>query len=286
MNLGKLIIVGCIKNSEPYMSLINVNLKQIETLFSEVSYIFIENDSVDNTKKILNQWKSEKKNFEYFSLDGLDSYEKSRTIRLEITRNAYIHKIKSQAKYHNYDYMMVVDMDDVFTLPIDLIEFENAVKFLSEKESHAAVFANQEKNYYDLWALRHPSYCSKDFWHSVLQNAISGMSDMDAFNLEFDKIPKFFPKNDPPILVSSAFGGLGIYKLNYVLANQLSYLGHDYFYFGDNSLNFTKLQTCEHVNFNRGIRVQGGELFIYTTLINVCEEIKTNPSAYRGIIIK
>ena len=215
----------------------------------------------------------------------MDSYEKSRTIRLEITRNAYIHKIKSQAKYHNYDYMMVVDMDDVFTLPIDLIEFENAVKFLSDKESHSAVFANQEKNYYDLWALRHPSYCSKDFWHSVLQNAISGMSDEDAFKLEFDRIPKFFPKNIPPIAVSSAFGGLGIYKLNYVLENQLSYLGHQYFYFGDTSINFTKLQTCEHVNFNRGISLRGGELFIYPSLINVQGEVNFNPSAFRNIII-
>ena len=286
MNLGKLIIVGCIKNSEPYMASINENLKRIETLFDEVSYIFIENDSSDNTKLILSQWKRDKKNFDYFSLDGLENYEKSRTIRLEITRNGYIHKIKTQTKYHNYDYMMVVDLDDVFTQPLDLIEFENAVKFLNDRKSHAGVFANQENNYYDLWALRHPEYCPNDFWHSVLKNAISGMSDEESFNLEFHKIPIKFPKNINPIEVNSAVGGLGIYKLDYVLNNTMPYLGHEYLFFGENSLNFTKLQTCEHVNFNRGIELQGGKLFIYSSLINVSEEIKTNPSAYRGIIIK
>ena len=285
-HLGSAVFVGCIKNSEQYLPQIFENLERLNLIFEKTGYIFIENDSIDDTKHMLNKWGANRDNFHVHSLDGLDNYEKSRTIRLEITRNAYINLLKKNVNLCKFDFMIVLDMDDIAIYPIDLNEFKQSLLFLKADESRAGVFANQENNYYDLWALRDRNKYPKDFWHAVLINILEGMSEDESFKIEFEKIPHFFNKTAGPIEIDSAFGGLGIYKIQYVLNNKFSYVGHSYLFLPSEKLSFTKLQTCEHVTFNFGILEQGGKLYIYPSLINSNQNSSINRSAYKSLIIR
>ena len=112
MKSGKAVIVGCLKNSAVYLPMVFKNLEKIAGLFDEVSFIFIENDSVDDTKKIIKSWGAKQSDFKIYSLDGLDQYETHRTVRLEIARNAYLSVIQQKEKYHDSQYVIVLDMDD------------------------------------------------------------------------------------------------------------------------------------------------------------------------------
>lgn len=286
MKLGSAVIVGCMKNSAEFLPLVLKNLEKISECFSEVKYIFIENDSIDDTKKLISNWGEKQTKFKIFSLDGLDNYEKNRTIRLEIARNAYINVIQNDKFLHSYDYMIVMDMDDRGAYQISADSLYSSVEFLKADESRAAVFANQSVKYYDLWALRHPQLCPFDFWHEVLSQALESSTDEEAFERIYEKVPKCIPVDAPPIEVSSAFGGFGIYKLKFVLNNKFRYVGHEFKYFISKEIGFTKLQTCEHVSFHQGISAQGGKMFILPFLVNSDQDAIFNPSAFRTIVIK
>lgn len=282
----KCVVVGCVKNSSVFLPSVFKNLEAIANLFSEVSFIFIENDSSDATKSLLSAWGQSQKNFKIFSLDGLDEYEKNRTLRLEIARNAYISAIQQDESLHFFEYMLVMDMDDRGAYPLSKDSLTSALKFLNEKPEHAAVFANQPLKYYDLWALRHPQLCPFDFWHEVLSKALHVSSDQEAFDQVYNKVLKCIPVDMEPIQVESAFGGLGIYKMRFVLNNKSRYIGHEYKYFVGESMAFSKLQTCEHVSFHQGISAQGGQMFILPYLVNSDQDTGFNASAFRTIVIQ
>jgi hypothetical protein len=285
MKFGSAVIVGCLKNSAEFLPKVFQNLENIAACFSEVAFIFIENDSKDLTKESISAWGAKQAQFKLFSLDGLDNYEKNRTVRLEIARNAYINAIKQDKSLHSFEYMIVMDMDDRGAHPIGMEALSSALNFLKQQDSRAAVFANQSIKYYDLWALRHPQLCPFDFWHEVLAEALQFSSDEEAFNKVYATVPKCIPIDTPPIEVESAFGGMGVYKMPFVLNNKSRYIGHEYKYFVGDSIVFSKLQTCEHVSFHRGISAQGGQMFILPHLVNSDQDTGFNPSAFRTILI-
>jgi hypothetical protein len=285
--LGNVVIVGSLKNSSKYLDMIFFNLELLENIFNQVAYVFVENDSKDDTKKKLCDWGKKRKKFKLISFDGLDAYEANRTVRLEITRNAYISFIKENSEFsQKFDYVIIMDMDDVSTHRLTEDSIVQSVKFLTSQQDIAAVFANQLYSYYDLWALRHETLCPFDFWHKVLITALNGKSDEAAFNDVFSLVPSNFSIDSDPIQVDSAFGGLGIYKMRYITQNKSSYRGYDYIYYLNDSPNFTKIQTCEHVSFHQGIKSIGGKLYIYPGLINSESKTTFNPSAFRSLIIK
>ena len=48
---SKIIFAGAVQNAENYLPAIFRNIENLTKIFSEVGYIFIENDSTDKTKK-------------------------------------------------------------------------------------------------------------------------------------------------------------------------------------------------------------------------------------------
>jgi hypothetical protein len=280
------VIAGCLKNSEAHLSAIFNNLNLIQNLYDKVCFIFVENDSTDQTKSLLNLWGANKKDFNFLNLDGLDVYEKNRTVRLEIARNAYIDLLNKRTDLHSYDHLYIIDMDDKATYPLDYKALLNSINFLNHNPKISGIFANQPNGYYDLWALRHPIYCPFDFWHEILFENLLTEDLFSAFNSIFSKVVHSIPSDAKPIQVNSAFGGLGIYKIPHVIRNKSKYIGHSYKFFNTNKFNFCKLQTCEHVSFNLGLIAQGGELYIMPNLINSMDTSNINPQAVSSILIK
>ena len=184
---AKIIFAGAIQNAELYLNSIFQNIENLSKFFSEASYIFIENDSTDNTKQLLKDWGYGKPNFHLISLDGLKVVP-ARTIRLEMIRNAYLETIRYYDELRDFNYLVIMDMDDVGTYLIDAQEVTKAVEFLEASPTRAAIFANQRGTYYDMWALRHSSICPIDIWEDVLDYAIKeNCSDLVAFSQTFEK---------------------------------------------------------------------------------------------------
>jgi len=247
------VIVGCARDCEAFLPKVLQNVSRIANLYSHAAFVFVENDSKDNTRQILQRWLSERESSLLVCLNGLAAREKRRTARLAIARNAYMEAMH----YHhlaNLDHLLVVDFDIVNT---DLISEESiveAIKFLDSSSQNAAVFANQLP-YYDIWALRHDVWCPDDCWVEI-ENRPAYFARHRAIERYVTSRQITISPDTPPVAVRSAFGGLGIYKLNYVRAARYVGLRPDGF------------EICEHVAFNEAAVQMGGILYIYPRLLN------------------
>ena len=267
----KIVFVGLAQNCAQHLPAALRNIDNMAILASSAAFLFLENDSTDNTKAILNAWGNNRANFTLLNFDGLNGVG-VRTVKLEILRNAYVECLRNYQNFKEYDYAILIDMDDMATWPVDISELDKAIKFIDSDPQAAAVFANQLGSYYDIWALRHKTLCPGDAWEEVMdyKNSHPAVSDEEAFNQTFKKrIPTFSP-TEKPIEVDSAFGGLGIYRMSYILKNPNPYLGSKIKSIpADNGIfKISRRQFCEHVHFNAGIRAQGGRLFVWPSLIN------------------
>lgn len=229
-----LIVCGCTKNSSNYIKKNLELLYDIQPLFKEFKLLVFENDSVDSTGKILQLFKSTHPLFDFIS--ETNNILK-RTEAIAHGRNTLL----QYAQNHNYDYMIMVDLDDVIST------FKSSqIKYLFEKDEWDALFANCIGKYYDVWALR----IDQTIWNS--SNPFK-MIDFDCWEMAkrcqtnrcVSAYQIVIPINAPLIPVTSAFGGFGIYKVN--KTQGCSYNG----------------DTCEHVSFHKEmIEKNKAKLFI------------------------
>jgi hypothetical protein len=281
------VFAGCVRDCECYLPGVLENLEALSSLFRQSAFVLVENDSKDNTKSILRRWGTGRQGFYLHSLDRLDERHPSRTVRLAEARNTYIQTIKT-SQLRTFEYLFVLDFDNVSEMPLDLHMVTRAIDFLDGDASCAGVFANQRDYYYDLWALRHPDLCPGDIWLDILDHAETwGVSDDEAFERVFR--PRIFalPPDREPIEVESCFGGLGIYKMSSTVLDG-AYHGTAKATIRPRSgptMSLT-VQACEHVTFNRSIVTTGGRLFILPYLINgTTRDMNYPPSDCRTIVI-
>jgi glycosyltransferase involved in cell wall biosynthesis len=265
----RVVFGGVAFNCANHLERVLDNIRQYASNFKEAAFVFVENDSTDGTKQIFDQWRSSQTRCTILNMDGLLS-TKQRTLRLEAVRNACLEFIRTDTQLKQYDYIILTDMDDVGSFTVDKDELLGSIEFLEASPNNAAVFANQEGAYYDLWALRHPGICPGDVWEQMLDRVmIEAESEEAAYEATFkDKLFRL-SKEAGMIEVESAFGGFGIYKCSFAANPGLCYVGskvkiircHD-------GILVRRIQTCEHVHFHAGIRKLGGRLFINPKLIN------------------
>ena len=222
--LGKTIFAGCVRNCERWLPKVLTNIEKYSSYFLESHFIFIENDSIDNTKEVLKKW-YKNKNSSSLSMDGLKEIPR-RGLRLEAARNTYLKIIKESNNLKKFDYLIIMDFDDASIFEIEKKNILRSIEFLNSDKSIAGVFANQRGIYYDMWTLRHKTICSVDVWEEVLDYTMENkVSDEIAYENTLKKRKFYLNENDSPLEVDSAFGGFGIYKMHYVLNNKKSYVG-------------------------------------------------------------
>ena len=289
------VFAGCARDCEPFLKKTLDNIEHYSSFFKESYKVIIENGSKDKTRDILKK-KQTKNDFYYFE-DQLNNLP-NRGLRLEKARNIFIEKIKSNKKLNNCNLLIVLDLDESGNYKISDEALIKSINFLNSKKSIGAVFANQLGTYYDMWTLRDEKYCQNDFWVEVLQNIAKKINHKNNITSEIlaevkkeyiDSKTFTFDENLPPIPVKSAFGGFGIYKMEYVLKNKRYYEGTQTIdlIFKDNIKAKTKFQKCEHVNFNIGLIDQNLELYILPYLINrEYLDVTFPPQAAIKLIIK
>ena len=280
--LGKAIFAGCVRNCERWLPKVLTNIEKYSSYFFKSHFIFIENDSTDNTKEILGKW-YKNRNCSSINMDGLKNIPK-RGLRLEAARNAYLKIIKDSNSLKKYDYLIVMDFDDVSIFEIEKKNILKSIEFLNSDKSIAGVFSNQRGMYYDMWTLRHKTICPVDVWEEILDYKIKNkVTDEIAYECTLKKRKFNLDENNSPLEVDSAFGGFAIYKMDYILKNQKPYIGSKIKKIDKN--NTIKWQVCEHVQFNMGIKDLGGKLYILPYLINGENKGgEFRPSTYRYFI--
>lgn len=264
MNFGKVVIVGCVRNGGHHLPGVLANIELIASQYAKAAFVFIENDSTDNTTTLLRSW-SKDRNAHIVSAPGLAQRVPMRTVRLACARNAYLKIVRTY--FSGYDHLVALDMDDVNAAPLDVTALKASLDFLRAEPDCAAITANQLGLYYDLWALRDGDHCPGDIWETMLDNVVlRGQSEQRAFDAIFDKASFAIAPDSTPISVDSAFGGLAIYRMSAVIANKRRYEGFKHKTMpGPRTVG---LQVCEHVSFNQGLREQGLKIYIMPGLIN------------------
>ena len=250
----RVVIVGCARNVGSFLDKTLEKLIQIKNLFHADSRIVVaENDSTDNTKEILNKHAN---NITVLNYDGKVT-SPLRAERLAFLRNELVNY--AHTKFPKHDYLINADLDSV----IHSINPTDVPKVLAkwEGKSWDALFANSQP-YYDIWALRSKDLgCTVDCWDAQEHDPTK---DIHKNILQYQKN---IPRDADPILVDSAFGGFGIYRLSstknckYDGLTRVCSMGYP-----DTSKCHKEI--CEHVPFHADMKRNGhGKLYIEPDLL-------------------
>jgi hypothetical protein len=229
------IFVGICRNVGNYIESNLQNIEKCAKKFNSFCVVIYENDSSDNTRELLQ--KNKKKNYHYIFEDNIT--EPRRTKRIERGRNKVLEKARELNKNNTYQFLVVLDLDEVNTKG----EFVETIDTCFMKDDWDVLTANQQGIYYDLWALR-----NKDLQYDCWKEINDKQPECCHYKIRYE--PSQFIEAD------SAFGGAAIYKLTSIPESCK--------YNGEHSNGMEK---CEHVDFNKCIRDNGGKIYINTSFI-------------------
>ena len=249
---SRVVITGLVRDAAEKMPNDVENLLRAFGGFKEVKMLIIESDSKDDTLLKLGQLQDKYRNVEYFSLGSLHSKLPERVDRLSYCRQFALSEISS--RYPSFDYVCVADLDGMNTH----ISSEG-IESCWERGGWDVCAANQLGHYYDVYALRHPTWCPRDYSLDERELLDSGMHPMKARREAVHKKQRKISKNQDWIEVDSAFGGLAIYKMPLYIRGKYS-----------SRQPVTGNILCEHVLFHETLKKQGANIFINPKLIN-CE---------------
>ena len=235
------VIVGCARDIAVHLPTTKIKLSLIKNLFKESKIIIYENDSSDDTLNILKNWESEN----FIQLITEKNVKGQRTERLAHGRNT----LYNEAMKNDFDFLIVIDLDNV----IQGLTEDSILSCFSIDEKWAMLGGNQTIEYYDYWALRtYDDWMPFDCWYCVREQGKSLSYCLDSRRKHIDK-------DNKPIKVKSCFGGIAIYKREYL--NNCSYGNGIYPGTGN-------VETCEHVKFNECVLNNGGDIYINPKMIN------------------
>jgi hypothetical protein len=240
MNKYNVIFSGTVRNCEKYIGKTLDNIEICGNKFKSFAVIIYENDSTDNTRAILQEKK--KSNYYYILEDNIT--EERRTVRLANGRNKILEKARSISNNTDYDYLIILDMDNVNESGTFIESIETCFEY--NVNDWDVLTGNQSDWYYDIWALRKENDYNMDF-----------AADPNG-------LPTRFYEKNGLLEVNSAFGGIAIYKLSSI-PKSCKYIGE---YKENNEFNIKPYnEKCEHVEFNECIKDNGGKLYLNTEFL-------------------
>ena len=239
-----MIIAGCARNISHFWESTEKSLQIIFDSLPTYKCFIIESNSEDNTLDLLQKWAAKDSRRTVVSLGRLT--EPSRPRRIGICRNKYMELAKPY--FSEFPHIIILDLDDALKIHSNFKEQLNSCFLRNDWD---CIASNRLDKYYDIWALR--SYelgIDFDCWEMANKYGITKLTSR-GFQKILDRkkyVDKFMiniPQNSRWILCQSAFGGMALYKTSAIKSKK---------YDGDN--------TCEHVEFNKGLRIYINPYFI------------------------
>lgn len=213
------VITGLARNIAHNFEKIKKRIETTGSLFKEYIVLIFENDSHDETRKLLEAWAAENPRIKLLSIPGikdgklnipnLQTYgptSKKRIEKMSYFRNIYLAEVHKN--YTHFDYMLTIDMDIkgpwnndglAHTIAHDDWDGVASLGLLNQFGT-----AGLKLIMYDV--LAYIKY-KEDFTLTV--------DDTDIYNMgvRYNKEIADIKKGDPMIRVRSAFGGMAIYKI-------------------------------------------------------------------------
>lgn len=250
-----ILIVGTARNVADSIS---SDIKNLLNAFSDarkISFFVVESDSNDETLKILENLHANVRNFRYVSLGKIEETIPNRIERISYCRNCYLTELRENSLYADCQYVIVADLDGINSKIT-----REAVRscWIDDQNQWDVCAANQSKNYYDVYALRHEKWSPDDCWEYEKQLLARGMNRITAREKAVLRRQIKIKPGSEWINVQSAFGGLAIYRKE-VFDNKNAKYSH---------LSSNGIIQCEHVALHEEIIKQGGKIKINPRLIN------------------
>jgi len=239
----KVAICGLIRDGEDRLGDIIPKVNMLGKLFKDYKVFVVENDSKDNTRKILLDWADNNNNVFVLGCDGVnlpkcklnmkststiyDGVSEYRINKMATLRNVYLEELK---KHEDIDLVIVWDFDIVGKLDMNGL-FLSGYR-LYQDENINAICANGIRKegpfyvYYDTYAYR--EFGDGDGFKLYYDLKYSGLNDCD--------------NNLPLKYVRSCFGGFTIYRKDAL--SSLTYGTYK---------NNRKYNICEHEYLNENI---------------------------------
>lgn len=234
--------------------------------FEAVDIVIVENDSVDGTKEYLKDLSKNNNNIHVITKDkkndAIKSGDKSGSVyriqRMAMYRNEYLEYIKKNM-LNKIDYLIVLDADIVSFDVVTLIHaIENAPKDFS------ALFANG-RYFIDIFGKRIYLRYYDLFAFVPRESKLTDLTYREMA-LNSDLLTRKHIKENTYFACNSAFGGIGIYKME-KYSGQL-YTTHK----NQRSQYFDAV--CEHIDFNMEF-AQKGTNYIVSELLVGYEKVKS-----------
>lgn len=241
METKTLCIVGACQNVEEFLPQVLENFDTIASWFKECKIVIFENDSTDNTPRMLDEWKQKGGHKTILTETNVSMRIPHRIERLAYIRNRLLYHVPPF-----FDYMFMVDMDDVFAKPIQKKSFESCFKI---EDQWDIVTANTE-DYYDIYALRVPGLIEFDCWDRYYElQRRHGMSEPHAKVEAIEKYKHIMTDVKECMYLYSAFNAGILCRISSI--HTCCRFSH---------MNENKQVVCEHVPFQNCIRSHGGRI--------------------------
>ncbi len=256
MNNQNIIIAALARDCEDSLRANIPVIEELRTKFLWSQVVVVENDSIDGTKGLLNDWEINYDNVKIISKDygtktipdksdliinPMTSYQ--RIDKMVFYRNLYLDYIREVK--HPIDLVVIIDIDVIEISLAGLIDVIN-----SFDNKTGAVFSNGMSVMNTPFGLSEIYYDTFAVWEYPMLGEFS--YSKESLSRTFKSVNKMVKKS-PLYGVISAFGGVGVY--NYHAIKNLRYK------MVLNPLN-NQEAICEHIPFNQEIINQGFNNYI------------------------
>jgi len=215
----KLVIAAAVCNIEQTLLPVFDNINKLSELFELQRCILIESNSTDNSINLLKEKKSYLKcPLDVYIINNKSNSPYDRVERIAKARNMYLDMVEKN--YGDCDYLLVLDFNETNVEPYNI---ENIKSNFIINNEWDMICANQDKNYYDLYALRHKVWMPFNCWQ-IINDRPSFMSMNEAKNIYIRSRFINIPNDHGPIEVESAFGGTAFIKIQSIKGARHSHL--------------------------------------------------------------
>jgi hypothetical protein len=219
---AKVVFVGITRDNSQDLPVVIKHIEALGKEFLDYAAIIYENDSKDNTKKLLKEWQLRNNRVNIIS-ENFGNKKRPSILFLAEARNKYLDLLMKDNRFKDYDFVIVLDMDMSYGFDI-----RGVLNSFSQVEKWDIICANgiytSLGNMYDAFAFR-----SEEM--SRLTNGKSIKQVKKIMQAPYDPKGKLIP-------VESCFGSLAIYKKEYLQNCRYNSLEGD----------------CEHVFLNNCAR--------------------------------
>lgn len=209
-----IVLAVCIHNGAKYVHGVFANIRQIVKCFKEYKILIYLNNCTDKTHALI-QTQIETKR-----LTETESIIEPKNVIIvgqnkQTENNAYCRNVLLQLvniHYSNYDYYMVMDLDENTSNPIDIDAFMNCFKLQNDWGMITPYTTS-----FNVSALRGYSlnYDYNDYINHIQRTYKQQITDRLVWLL-YTQHERHELENDKMVYVASAFNSLAVYKMKYI----------------------------------------------------------------------